>query len=482
MKGGTRKTWRQRLAWLLSTAMLLTLLPAVPAAYAEEATATVEGEDVTPTYGESVELIAHVTSDGITSATDGIVTFKVGEQTLGTPVAPIEGTATVTITTVTDGYKKIFGNGSTGKVSVEYTAPEASASVTGEINVTVIKKELTLTFTPVDREYNGEAAVTGNLEGFESQLVFDTDNVTATAKATMDDADARNGKPVTVTVTLGGADKDFYTVKEITGVTVDITKATLTEEQVTAPTAKTELKYTGSPQNLLATEGIVPDGCTMKYAVKEGSAGMPSDGDWKDGISEITATAVGSYNVYWKVEGGTNYNEYTPGSGSPISVTIDKADPGVNPPTGKSDLSYTGEAQELIKDKGSTDDGTIQYYVGDDKPSADSGWETDTSRITGTNAGTYKVWYYVDGDENHEDSEAQSITVTIAKATVSVEEVSQTIPYDTNSHTVGSVTVNTNDAPELSQGSDYSVLYTTQSSGSSTGGTENKTDAGAYDV
>ena len=75
-------------------------------------------------------------------------------------------------------------------------------------------------------------------------------------------------------------------------------------------------------------------------------------------------------------------------------------------PAPKANLSYTGEAQELIT-AGSTKDGTIEYRVNDQTTGS-------TYIPTATNAGTYTVYYRIVGDGNHNDSEEQSIEVTIA--------------------------------------------------------------------
>ena len=78
-------------------------------------------------------------------------------------------------------------------------------------------------------------------------------------------------------------------------------------------------------------------------------------------------------------------------------------------------LQYDGTAQALvIVDASTLAGGTIQYALGvDDITAPADGWST--SIPTGTNAGTYYVWYKAVGDGNHGDSEAAVITVIIAK-------------------------------------------------------------------
>lgn len=76
-------------------------------------------------------------------------------------------------------------------------------------------------------------------------------------------------------------------------------------------------------------------------------------------------------------------------------------------PTGKT-LTYNENEQPLIT-AGTADGGTMQYKLGEDG--------TYSKNIpTATNAGTYKVYYKVVGDDNHFNSAENSVDVTIAKA------------------------------------------------------------------
>ena len=73
-------------------------------------------------------------------------------------------------------------------------------------------------------------------------------------------------------------------------------------------------------------------------------------------------------------------------------------------------LTYTGSAQELVT-AGVATGGELRYALGD----ANGATQPYTTSIpTGTEAGTYYVWYKVVGDSTHTDTEPVSITVTIA--------------------------------------------------------------------
>ncbi|MBQ8546824.1 MAG: hypothetical protein IJ437_07795 [Clostridia bacterium] len=98
-----------------------------------------------------------------------------------------------------------------------------------------------------------------------------------------------------------------------------------------------------------------------------------------------------------------------------VSVSLDfaitEATPKVTAPTANT-LTYNGEAQALVS-AGSTDFGTMLYSLTEDG-------EYTTSIPQGTNAGDYTVWYYVQGDANHNDSAKATVSVSIAKAPLTV--------------------------------------------------------------
>ena len=118
-------------------------------------------------------------------------------------------------------------------------------------------------------------------------------------------------------------------------------------------------------------------------------------------IADLTVNETGyTYYVEATCDGYTYRSEA-------ITVTVNKvASTYEEAPAPKANLSYTGEAQELIT-AGSTKDGTIEYRVNDQTTGS-------TYIPTATNAGTYTVYYRIVGDGNHNDSEEQSIEVTIA--------------------------------------------------------------------
>ncbi|MCD8037372.1 MAG: carbohydrate-binding domain-containing protein, partial [Clostridiales bacterium] len=195
-------------------------------------------------------------------------------------------------------------------------------------------------------------------------------------------------------VMTASLDPDPATVSATLTLTFTVNKATPT---VTAPTAN-DLTYTGSAQALV-TAGTTTGG-EMQYALSE-------TGDYSAEIP--TGTDAGEYTVYYKVVGDDNYNDYTPADNS-VSVTISKTTPTVTAPTANT-LTYNGSAQELVT-AGSTTGGEMQYSTDN------STWSADIP--TKTDVGTYTVYYKVVGNDNYEDADGSSVTVTISKATPTV--------------------------------------------------------------
>ncbi len=180
--------------------------------------------------------------------------------------------------------------------------------------------------------------------------------------------------------------KDTY--KTVTGsANVVINKANSAVKA--APTAKS-LTYNGSAQQLI-NAGSATNG-TIQYKLGTGS--------YNTAIP--TATNAGTYTVYYKVVGNTNYNDVAEKS---FTITIAKATPSVTAPTAKS-LTYNGSAQALIN-AGKTNAETLQYST-DNKT-----WGTTIP--TGTNAGSYTVYYRVVGNTNYNDIAAKSVSVSVAK-------------------------------------------------------------------
>ena len=123
---------------------------------------------------------------------------------------------------------------------------------------------------------------------------------------------------------------------------------------------------------------------------------------------------VGEYDVVLTLKDSQNY-KWEKGDSEPLTLKFNitaAAIEDVTHPTPGDDLFFTNEPQELIT-AGSSDDGTMQYALGENENDAPTtGWSTTIP--TASDAGTYYVWYKVDGGDNYNDSDPVCITVTIA--------------------------------------------------------------------
>ena len=103
--------------------------------------------------------------------------------------------------------------------------------------------------------------------------------------------------------------------------------------------------------------------------------------------------------------GNTNYNSGT--KESTVTVTINKAASSVTAEPIANSLTYTGEPQVLLTPS-TAEGGTMQYSLDFTNYSAEI--------PKATNAGSYVVYYKVAGDDNHNDTAPQTISVSIAPA------------------------------------------------------------------
>ena len=157
---------------------------------------------------------------------------------------------------------------------------------------------------------------------------------------------------------------------------------------------------------VLKTTFIYNDSSTVKYANPNTSFAPP--------IKDLLEPPEG-YVLGWTTKSDGNIPEFIG------TVTVDdedntvfygilvlKQDPEFDPPKARERLVYDGTEQELIT-AGSAIGGTMVYSFFEN--------ESYSENIpVGTDAGTYTVWYKVKGDDNYNDTEPESVEVTISKA------------------------------------------------------------------
>ena len=133
-----------------------------------------------------------------------------------------------------------------------------------------------------------------------------------------------------------------------------------------------------------------------------------------------------------------------------IAVTVQKADiRSITPPTAQENLTYTGQEQALITAGSVANYGTMQYSL-----TENGTYSPDIP--TGTDAGTYTVWYRVIGDENHNDTAPTSVAVSIGKKPLTITKVACAAKIYDGTTTVEPTSV-IFDNVTLNRGTDYTV-------------------------
>ena len=325
------------------------------------------------TYGEEPKM-------PVATAQFGTPTFAYGETA--------DGAFVETVPTAAGSYFV--------KAKVVATANYDGAEKTAEFNIARTKAVLTTKPTAVaNLVYTGDALnliTAGVVDGGTMQYKLGVDGIWSSEIPT-----ATNADKYTVYYKVLGDDSHSDLIDdEKQQLTVTIAKA---DAQVTAPTAKTGLKYNGESQELIVAGSAI--GATIEYKL--------GDGEWTTGIP--TAIDAGEYTVIYRAVADANYNVVD--TEQQLTVTIAKADAQVTAPTAKTGLKYNGESQELVV-AGSAVGATIEYKLGNGE------WTTGIP--TATDADEYTVVYRAVAAANYNvvDTE-QQLTVTIAKIADSID-------------------------------------------------------------
>ena len=179
---------------------------------------------------------------------------------------------------------------------------------------------------------------------------------------------------------------------------------------------------------------------------------MKDDGKTVKGTFEWTNPSTqpdkaGDYQAEWTFT--PDAPEYATATGT-VTIKVNKADPAFIAPTAQENLTYTGQEQALITAGSVKDYGpTMQYSL-----TEDGTYSQDIP--TGTDAGTYTVWYRVFGDPNHNDTDPASVPVSIGKKPLPPPRgtaASKTYDGTTNA----GITSVTFDNVTLNRGTDYTV-------------------------
>ncbi len=292
--------------------------------------------------------------------------------------------------------------GSTVEPAVVYTQNGqgvAEINNAGDYTVTInwYGKEVSMSITILPADI-ADATATVAEETYTGFAITPTYTVSMNEKTLGQNTDFTVIFPADMT-NAGEKELTFTGMGNYTGTTKAIFTISKATPTVTAPKATEGLTYSGFKQQLLSNSGYTTGG-TLLYSL---------DGQtWSEEVP--VGTEVGDYTVYYKVDGGTNYESVEAQS---LTASIGKADAGVANVPKANDLTYDGTEQPLVA-AGSAVAGQMVYSLEENG--------TYTENIpTAKNAGDYTVWYYVQGGDNYHDGEKASVKVNIAPIMLEVD-------------------------------------------------------------
>ena len=308
------------------------------------------------------------------SSNTAVATINVNDGTI-TPIAP--GTTTITAS--------FPGEGMYDSASASYTLTYNDNREEFDI-LGVSFSEPTCEATYGDATVNTPSLEMGKLAGAAMTYASSTNSV-----ATVDNAGAVTIQGVGTTVISAS----FAGDDDIKPGSVSYT-LTVHPKEVGLTWGTTEFTYDGREHVPTATAtGLVGnDKCTVTVVGAQTDAG------------NYTATASALSNANYELPADNT-----------TSFSIAKAASSVTTVPTANTLTYTGSAQALVT-AGAASGGTMQY-------SLDNQIFAETVP-TGTNVGSYTVFYKVVGDANHENAEGGQVVVAIAKADATVAFASKT--------------------------------------------------------
>ena len=313
------------------------------------------------------------TSDYYTT-TNGIKVERISDT-----VVKVSGTPTANTTTITipDAHAHSF----------TYAASGATITATcGGSGICDITEGLTLTISAPTGNlvYDGTTTYPAALStGYNTTAFPGTYSISYTKDGSAYSGVPKDAGTYTASVTAGTGD-----AAKTASVSYTIAKAAPTI--TTAPTA-----------------GEITYGQTLANSTLAGGEASVAGGfAWKD--STIAPAVSDSQKTEYDVV-------FTPTDGNygtaecKVKLTVNKADSAViKAPVAKT-LTYTGSAQELVI-AGTATGGSMQYALG---TATEVTQPYTTSIPAAINAGTYYVWYKVDGDDDHLDTEPACVTASI---------------------------------------------------------------------
>ena len=340
-------------------------------------TQTITASDVNATYGDTDKKIEATTTSG-----GGALSYAVKSG----DAVNVDDSGNLTIVKA-------------GSAVITVTAAENDtyASATKDVNVMVNTKSMTVSAEDVNVTVDGQphgitVNVTDPASGATVKYGTEEGSYTLDASPTQTEVGEK-----TVYYQVTADNYTTYTGNAKVTVNAKQTQA-ITADNVTVTYGDTGKKVTAT------TNG---DGA-ISYAVKDGSADY-IDVDASTGA--LTIKKVGTATVIVTAAETSTYTQAT----KEVTVTINKAN-AVAATVTANNRTYDGTEKTLVTVTCEAIGGTMQYALGTETEATQP---YTTSIPTGTNAGTYYVWYKVVGDENHNDTEPASVTASIGAKSIS---------------------------------------------------------------
>ncbi len=280
---------------------------------------------------------------------------------------------------------------------VWYRVKKDGIHLTGDvgcITVSIGKAPLSVTAKPKNIIYGDGPANDGVLySGFVNGETESTDGVLSGTLTFSYDYERYGNAGNNYSITPSGLTSDNYEISYIPG------KLSVKPKEVGLSWSTADLTYNGSAQAPSAKATGLLNGDLVSVSVT---------GAATDAGDDYTATASGLT--------GEKAGNYMLPSDRTMNFAIKKADVVFKAPKKKESLVYTGSAQPLVE-AGSAVGGKLMYALGTDAVTAPAADKYSESIPTGTEVGTYYVWYKVAGDENHNDTESEVLPVEILPVT-----------------------------------------------------------------
>lgn len=282
---------------------------------------------------------------------------------------------------------------------------------------TVDKKQLTLDLNSKTIFGNGISAtnganltITGN-GTVDGELTFDSKSTGKLSGGKFGKVVSNNSdKTLEDLLEKGYTYRDYETYKWKQNITessidkVEVQLAPIREVEITNHVGELTYGYSADAQQYIQAKAILQGSYAdynldyRWYEINEAGEAL-SEYVYKNPFSIPTGLKAGKHT--YRVDAACSFYVLK----ADVTFEVLKADAKVTKVPEAEELTYTGQDQQLVT-AGTTSDGTIVYSLEKEG--------TYTADIpTGKVAGEYTVWYKVQGDSNHNDSEPASVTATI---------------------------------------------------------------------